>query len=171
MKCNWGIMVIKTNRCKMVKVQERDYEKIKELYTDEKVRKFLGGTVSNENFNSSFNDMLTCNNDSFYWVVRLKDNNHIIGLASLDKHHDGLSTEISYQFMPQYWGYGYAEEVVRKIIDYAFYELIIKKIIAETQSANKASCKLLKKVGMNLEQIVSRFGNEQYIFSISKEDV
>ncbi|MBY6981398.1 GNAT family N-acetyltransferase, partial [Clostridium botulinum] len=122
-------------------------------------------------FNSSFNDMLTCDDNSFYWVVRLKDNNEVIGLASLDKHHDGLSTEVSYQFMPQYWGYGYAEEVVRRIIDYAFDELIIKKIVAETQSANKASYKLLKKVGMSLEQIVSRFGTEQYIFSISKDAV
>ncbi|EKN42484.1 hypothetical protein N452_10960 [Clostridium botulinum A2 117] len=163
--------MIKTNRCKMGKVQDSDYEKIKELYTDEKVRKFLGGIVSNEKFNSSFNDMLTCDDNSFYWVVRLKDNNEVIGLASLDKHHDGLSTEVSYQFMPQYWGYGYAEEVVRRIIDYAFDELIIKKIVAETQSANKASYKLLKKVGMSLEQIVSRFGTEQYIFSISKDAV
>ncbi|WP_257248020.1 GNAT family N-acetyltransferase [Clostridium botulinum] len=155
----------------MGKVQDSDYEKIKELYTDEKVRKFLGGIVSNEKLNSSFNDMLTCDDNSFYWVVRLKDNNEVIGLASLDKHHDGLSTEVSYQFMPQYWGYGYAEEVVRRIIDYAFDELIVKKIVAETQSANKASCKLLKKVGMSLEQIVSRFGTEQYIFSISKDAV
>jgi ribosomal-protein-alanine N-acetyltransferase len=77
----------------------------------------------------------------YQWVVRLKHNNEIIGLASLDKHHDGFSTEVSYQFMSQYWGYGYAEEAIRRIIDYAFNKLMTKKIVAETQSANKTSCK------------------------------
>ena len=163
--------MIETNRCIMDKVNASDYEKIRELYTNVKVREFLGGVVSNERFKSSFIDILTCEENSFYWVVRLKNNNEVIGLVSLDNHHDGVSTELSYQFMPQYWGYGYAEEVARIIIDYAFKDLIIKKIVAETQSKNKASCKLLQKVGMSVEQIVSRFGAEQYIFSISKADI
>lgn len=163
--------MIETNRCKIDRLQDSDYEKVRELFTNEKVRKFLGGIVSPASFNSSFYNMLNCNENSYYWVARLKHNNEIIGLVSLDKHHDGFSTEVSYQFMPQYWGYGYAEEVIRRIIDYAFNELMIKKIVAETQSANKASCKLLQKIGMNLEQVVSRFGAEQYIFSISKDSV
>ena len=163
--------MIETNRCKIDILQDSDYEKVRELFTNEKVRKFLGGTVSTESFNSSFDNMLTCNENSYYWVVRLKYNNEVIGLVSLDKHHDGFSTEVSYQFMPKHWGYGYAEEVIRRIIDYAFNELIIKKIVAETQFVNKASCKLLQKIGMSLEQTVSRFGAEQYIFSISKDYV
>ncbi|MGL4731569.1 MAG: GNAT family N-acetyltransferase [Clostridium sp.] len=163
--------MIETNRCRIDLLKNSDYEKVKELYTNEKARKFLGGIVSTKNFNMSFHNMLTCDENSYYWVVRLKCNNEVIGLVSLDKHHDGFSTEVSYQFMPEYWGYGYAEEVIRKIIEYAFNSLIIKKIVAETQSANKASCKLLLKIGMSLEQIVSRFGAEQYIFSISKDSV
>lgn len=163
--------MIETNRCKIDILQDSDYEKVRELFANEKVRKFLGGIVSSESFNNSFDNMLTCNENSYYWVVRLKYNNETIGLVSLDKHHDGFSTEASYQFMPQYWGYGYAEEVITRIIDYAFNELMIKKIVAETQSANKASCKLLRKIGMSLEQVVSRFGAEQYIFSISKDSV
>lgn len=67
-----------------------------------------------------------------------------------------------------WWGQGYAEEVIRKVIDYVFDELKLKKLVAETQSANKNSCKLLKNVGMTLEGIVTRFGAEQSIFSISR---
>lgn len=153
----------------MTKVQDSDYKKVGELYSNERVRKFLGGIVSNERFHGSFDNMINCDENSFYFVVRLKDNNEFIGLISLDKHHDGFSTEVSYQFMPQYWGYGYAEEVIKWIISYAFDELTINKLVAETQSVNKASCKLLQKVGMSLEQIVSRYGAEQYIFGISKD--
>ena len=161
-------MPIETNRCQILKLKENDYQDIKELYFDEDVRKFLGGVGSKEGFDNNFNDMISPEDDSFYWVIRLKANNELIGLVSLDKHHDGLNIEISYQFKPVWWGQAYAEEVIRKVIDYAFNELNMKKLVAETQSANIGSCKLLKKVGMILEQKIIRFGAEQSVFSISK---
>lgn len=161
-------MILETNRCKIIKLQKNDYENVRELYFDEDVRRFLGGVCSTERFDENFNDMVFSEDGSFYWIVRLKESNEFIGLVSLDKHHEGLDTEISYQFKAIWWGRGYAEEVIRRIIDYAFYELKLRKLVAETQSANKASCKLLKKAGMNLEQIVTRFDAEQSIFSISR---
>lgn len=44
--------MIETNRCYMDKVKYSDYEKLKDLHTDERVRKFLGGIVSNERFDA-----------------------------------------------------------------------------------------------------------------------
>lgn len=162
--------MIKTKRCKMSIIQDCDYEKVRELYSDEKVREFLGGIVSDERFVLSFDKMINSGDSSFYWAVRLIENNEFVGLVSLDRHHDGISVEVSYQFLPKYWGCGYAEEVIRETIHYGFDELMINRIVAETQSANKASCKLLQKIGMDLEETVTRFGAEQYIFSITKEN-
>lgn len=162
---------METSRCRLEILKESDYEKVKELYLNEVVRKYLGGIISNESFNNSFRNMLTCEASAFYWIVRLKDKDEVIGLVSLDKYHDGVSTELSYQFMHQYWGYGYAEEVIRKIIYFTFKELRIDRIIAETQCANKGSCKLLRKVGMKLQNKVSRFGADQNIFSILNDDL
>lgn len=159
---------METNRCKILKIQKGDYEDIKELYFDEDVRRFLGGVGSKEDFDNNFNDMLSLEDDSFYWAIRLKDNNEFIGLVSLDKYHDDLNTEVSYQFKPMWWGRGYAEEVIKKVIDYVFEELKLERIVAETQSANRSSCKLIKNVGMILEQTVIRFDVEQSVFSISR---
>lgn len=161
-------MVLETNRCKIVKLQKSDYENVRELYLDENVRKFLGGIFSSEKFENNFNNMVFSEDDLFYWIVRLKDSIEFLGLVSLDKHHDDLNTEISYQFRKVWWGHGLAEEVIRRIVDYAFDELKLKKLVAETQSANQNSCKLLQKVGMSLEQIVTRFDAQQSIFSISR---
>lgn len=69
----------------MTKVQNRDYKKVGELYSNERVKKFLGGIVSDERFHGSFDDMINCDENSFYFVVRLKDNNEFIGLVLLDK--------------------------------------------------------------------------------------
>lgn len=111
--------------------------------------------------------MLHSNDNSFYWVVREKHTDNFIGLVSLDLHHDGHYLEISYQFLPNWWGKGYATEVVQLIITFALNELNLSKIVAETQTANMSSCRLLEKLGMKLERTVSRFGNEQAIYSIS----
>ncbi|WP_238327973.1 GNAT family N-acetyltransferase [Paenibacillus gorillae] len=81
---------------------------------------------------------------------------------------EGVNIEVSYEFLPDWWGNGYASEVIAMVLDYALNELHISKIIAETQTANIASCRLLEKVGMNLERTVQRYGAEQAIYAIEK---
>lgn len=44
--------------------------------------------------------------------------------------------------MSEYWGYGYDEEVLRRILELAFEDLKLEKVVAKTQAANKSSCKL-----------------------------
>lgn len=68
--------------------------------------------------------------------------------------------------MPDYWGNGYALETIRGILNFASKELKIKKIVSETQVANKASCRLLNKLGMKIIDKGYRFNAEQYIFAL-----
>jgi len=155
-----------TKRCKLFKIQKNDYEDVRQLYTDERVRQFLGGTVEEPVYKIKFDDMCCGENTGLYWVVRKKDDNQFVGLVSLDLHHDGISLEISYQILPQWWGYGYGTEIVQKVISHAFENLGLARVIAETQTANESSCRLLRRVGMSLEETVERFGAEQSIFSL-----
>lgn len=71
--------------------------------------------------------------------------------------------------MPHYWGNGYALETIKEILNFASKELNIKKIASETQVANKASCRLLNKLGMKIIDKVYRFNAEQYIFLLELE--
>lgn len=155
-----------TTRCTLTKLEDNDYVDVLKLYRDEMVRKYLGGRVEEEQFKVKFNDMITVDDDTYYWVIREKGSMDFIGLISLDQYHDGVSKEVSYQLLPTYWGKGYATEVVERVIKYALQELKLSKVVAETQTANEKSCSLLKKVGMSLEDKVIRFGAEQSVFSI-----
>ncbi|MFF2092263.1 GNAT family N-acetyltransferase [Paenibacillus sp. NPDC058174] len=160
---------METDRCILVNLQESDYEEVKEIYTNEKVRTFLGGAILEEHTLHKFEDILTrSNKDSYYWTVRKKPTNECIGLVSLDQHSEGVNIEVSYEFLPDWWGNGYATEVIAAVLDYALNGLQISKVIAETQTANIASCRLLEKVGMNLERTVQRYGAEQAIYAIEK---
>lgn len=92
----------------------------------------------------------------------------MIGLVSLAPHHEGVYQEVSYQFLPCWWGKGYASEVVSVILHFALHGLNLSTVVAETQTANKASCQLLERLGMQLERTVFMFGAEQALYSIKR---
>lgn len=160
---------METKRCRIQVLNQDDYEDVKRVYFDNRVRKFLGGIVSIERYNDNFNEMINSTDGSLYWVVRLKSTNDFIGLISIDKHHDGVYQELSYQFVPDYWGNVYALETTKEILYFASKELKIKKIVSETQVVNKSSCTLLNKLGMKIIDQVYRFNEEQYIFELELE--
>jgi ribosomal-protein-alanine N-acetyltransferase len=161
---------METQRCRLAALQESDFEFIKKLYANEDVRRFLGGIVVEERIlrEKFFEQFLRCGTDSLYWIIKSKQDGEYIGVVSLGKHHDGINTEVSYQLLPEWWGEGYAYEAVDTIINYAFQELGLLKVIAETQTANKSSCRLLERVGMKIERTIQRFGAEQGIYGIEK---
>jgi RimJ/RimL family protein N-acetyltransferase len=151
-------------------MQLTDYDDVMSLYQNEHVRRFLGGTLTDVQFRPRFEKL--CNQaseDEYYWVIRHSYDQAFMGLISIDPHHDGDAFELSYQLLPQWWGSGYAEEVSRQILHYAFTELGLPKIVAETQAANSASRRLLEKLGMKIISTVERFGEQQYIYSISRD--
>ncbi|MDJ0636087.1 MAG: GNAT family N-acetyltransferase [Xenococcaceae cyanobacterium MO_188.B29] len=102
-----------------------------------------------------------------HWVIRVKKNNFLvgIGIVSLGKHHNNIDTEISYQLLPEWWGKGYGTEAVQAVLNHALTVLGLPRVIAETQIANIASCRLLERMGMRLEGTVERFGAKQGIFT------
>jgi len=157
---------LETLRCFLMSLTTDDFEDVKNIYVNEMVRKYLGGIIPEEHTKAKFIDTLNrSHNDAYFWVVRLKDSSQFIGLVSLDKHITG-GTEVSYEFLPDWWGCGYATEVISQILNFAFNGLKINKVLAETQTANVASCKLLEGVGMKLESKLQRFGEEQSLYSI-----
>lgn len=163
-----GKPYLETSRCILVTLQQSDYEDVKKIYTNHEVRRYLGGKIPEERTPDKFVDAVKHSyTDSLSWVVRLKDTYEFIGLVSLDKHIDG-EKEVSYEFIPDWWGQGYAYEVIREVLVFAFNNLNLSKIIAETQKANDRSCRLLEKLGMHLEKTVERYGAEQAIYSIEK---
>lgn len=159
--------MLRTDRCILLPPQQQDYESLRDLYTNEEVRRHLGGPADEQVFRARFAARVSSRFAPSYWVIRRASDNEFIGSVSLATHHDGVSTEISYQLVPQWWGQGYGTEAVQRIIKHAFEDLGLTRLLAETQTANTASCRLLEKVGMRLEQTLERFGAEQAIYSIA----
>ena len=57
------------------------------------------------------------------------------------------TVEIGYSVLPQYQGHGYATEMVRALIDWAFAQPGVLGIVAETTEDNTPSVQLLNRLG------------------------
>lgn len=88
------------------------------------------------------------------WAVVRQSTNTVIGTLLLlplpDRHHapSGL-VEIGWHFCPASWGYGYATEAARAVMDYGFKSLRLQAIYAVTLPANVASMRVTQRLGMS----------------------
>ena len=67
-------------------------------------------------------------------------------------HFNSPAFGLFYAFSPAYQRQGYATEATQALIDYAFRELQLKRIVATTTYENVASIAVMRKVGMRIEK-------------------
>jgi ribosomal-protein-alanine N-acetyltransferase len=73
----------------------------------------------------------------------------IVGLSHVrDELSFGPAVEAAWRLAPAYWGRGYATEAARAAIDDGFYRLGLSEIVAFTVPANKASRRVMTRLGM-----------------------
>lgn len=152
-----------TDRCVVTFLQENDFSEALRLLTDKQVRAFLGGPLAEDDAYRRLR-FWTENTDSIHYTVRLRETNAMMGIIAIAPHHDMTVKEISYQFLPEYWGKGYATEVLQWTLRHCYKDLQLSWVVSETQSANTRSCKLLERLGYILDSVIVRFDAEQRIY-------
>ncbi|MBV1879075.1 MAG: GNAT family N-acetyltransferase [Pseudomonadales bacterium] len=86
------------------------------------------------------------------WTVCLDSIAHVIGWGglSIDPFEAGYGTEVSYFFHKEYWGQGFASELVRASVVHGFTSLNLDVIGAFARNDNLGSIRVLRKCGFNL---------------------
>jgi len=59
-------------------------------------------------------------------------------------------TELGYRMLPAHWGHGYASEGARALVDSAFVDLGVDRVVATTMTVNVGSRRVLEKAGLRL---------------------
>lgn len=93
--------------------------------------------------------------DYYDYAIVYKKNDEVIGeitLTKLDLYNK--KCELGFNLGRKYWNMGIMTEAVERILEFAFNELNLKEIRAAHHLKNKASGKVMRKVGMEFEEIV-----------------
>lgn len=83
----------------------------------------------------------------------LKHNMEFIGWSGLAYLPEFDAIDLGYRFLPEYWGKGLATEASLAILDYGFNTLNIETIIAIAMPENRASTRVMEKVGMRFDKL------------------
>jgi RimJ/RimL family protein N-acetyltransferase len=81
------------------------------------------------------------------WAIVVDDSQTLVGAISLTWINRSAA-ELGYWIGEPFWGRGYCSEAVRAVIEFAFAELDIERIVAEHLRTNPASGRVMQKAGM-----------------------
>ncbi|KAJ3879983.1 acyl-CoA N-acyltransferase [Lentinula edodes] len=141
--------MFETNNLRIRAVRNTDFEKIHDLWNDLRVQKSLSpsyvvplGNKFEETLRTSAADAL------LYCIIETKDKSDWVGFVNLfnadRKNRDAM---LGLALCPEFWGRGYATEVLRFVVDYAFRELALHRITLNVFGNNAAAIKVYKRVG------------------------
>lgn len=98
----------------------------------------------------------------FHGACVLKDGSEIIGLTGLNPYLP-KQPELEWQFGVPFWGKGYATEIGKAVIHAAFETTDISLIYGMVNPQNKASMRVMEKIGMTCLGL-REFRGEQDMF-------
>lgn len=85
-------------------------------------------------------------------AITLPETGELIGNCGLRLEHPGAHEgDIGYELAPAYWGNGLATEAARSMLALGFGELRLHRIWAWCITGNRASARVLEKIGMQRE--------------------
>lgn len=117
-----------------------------------------------------------------FFAIQHRQDGILIGVAGL--HQDDIRSlgrdrcrELGYGLNYDYWGQGYMTEACRELVAYGFRELGIEILTAATSSGNRASQRVLEKLGLRLDGVlrlawVNYKGDyrDKYCYSLLREE-
>jgi [ribosomal protein S5]-alanine N-acetyltransferase len=152
--------VIETERLNLREVNESDAAFVLELLNDpdfvrnvadrgvrtlEDARRYVA-----ERFTAAYR------RDGFgFWLVEPKESGHPAGICGLVKRDALPGMDVGYAFLPPFRSKGYAYESASAVVAYARAVLGLKRIFAIVNPENAVSIRVLEKLGMKFERMVS----------------
>jgi len=98
------------------------------------------------------------------YLVERKEDLTPLGMCGLIKRDTLEDVDIGFAFLEKFRSKGYGFESASAVIDYGVQKLGLKRIVAITTIDNINSGKLLEKVGLQFEEIISDSGEDLKLF-------
>ncbi len=98
------------------------------------------------------------------WVVTLQSTGEAIGTCGLIKRDSLVDIDIGFAFLPQFRGQGYAVESAMAVLEYGRSSVGLKRIVAIVSPANQPSIRILERLGLRFERMITMPGETEEIF-------
>lgn len=94
------------------------------------------------------------------WHVAQRSDDAPVGMCGLLRRDVLPDVDLGYAFLPEYWGRGYAFEAAAATLREASARFGLTRVVGVVSEGNSASIRVLEKLGMRYERLVSLRPNE-----------
>lgn len=150
------VTLLKTKRLILRRFTDADIDHLYELDNDPQVMRYInGGTpVSRTVIENDILPLFLHFDDQKpicgFWAAVDRDALHFLGWFSARPTDNDALLALGYRLRRDAWGQGYATEGVRALIDKAFAQPGVQRLVATTYEKNLASIRVLEKAGLTL---------------------
>lgn len=162
---------LKTNRLTLAPLRMDDTAFIQRLLNTPGWLRFIGDrNVHNEEDARLYIDKVNQNPTITYWSVSIDGQSGPIGIITLIRREYFEFPDLGFAFLPESGGEGYAFEAASAIIDLIREEGICRRLLAVTLPDNKASIRLLRRLGFDFESFVNVDDRERLLYYINLDN-
>lgn len=151
---------LKTERLIIRDNLESDLEMHHKLMSDREVMRYIQDIMtttideSKKNLEFSIEEAGKEDRMCYFFAMEEKATGNFvgaIGFTIVEKAVDYGVAEMGYFALKDYWGKGYVTEAAKAVIEFAFSEVRLHKMLAGCNALNTKSENIMKKLGMNKE--------------------
>ena len=161
-----------TTRLIARRFQPADLAELCRLHQDERVMATLGGVRSDEQTRRFLQQKIAhWDQHGFgYWIFRGKTDDHFVGRGGVQHIEVGgrMEVEIGYTVRAADWGRGFATEMARGMLALGFEQLGLPRIVCFTLTTNRASQRVMEKVGFTFEREIVHEGQLHVLYAMSR---
>ena len=151
-------MLLTTPNLLLRELRWNDIEDIHSLHLNPKVERFNTIGIpcdlaqTEEVLKPAIEDIGKSPRTTWGWTVRLRSDDQFIGEAGMSVMNNRYKkASIHYHITPELWGNGYATEVAKELVRFAFEDLKLHRVEAGAATENIGSHKVMEKAGMTRE--------------------
>ena len=177
-----------TERLLLTPLVADDIDLALEMYTDPEVLKHTHGVMTEAEIRREMPNFIKRGGNGGIGVWCIKDRNtgeklgetYLLPLPIDDNHTDfslvvmgqmlDADIEIGYFFKRSAWGRGYATEVCKRLLQFAFEEVALDEVVASVYEDNVASKRVLEKSGLIYRGRTQCYGKYSPIYRITRDE-
>lgn len=165
--------MIETPRLILRPLTEDDFIPLCVLFADPEVMQYIGdGKPRSPQSTATYLQWVIEHQQRYgfsLWAVIRKADDRWIGQCGLWHVEHTEEIELGYKLMQDCWGQGYATEAGWATLRYGFETLGLMRICAIAQPANRASQRVMEKVGMHYEKTGEFDGQSCFYYAVNRD--
>ncbi len=163
-----------TERLVLRRLVPEDFEAVRKIHSDPRVMAIYGGVFTEQ----GTRDFIQRNLDRYakdgvsFFAITVKETGELIGCGGIvmQETDQGIEPEIGYQMRHDQWRKGYATEMARGCMKYAFETMKVDHIISLIRPDNAASRRVAEKNGLRVDREFDWKGQLHLVYRMTNSE-